>query len=368
MGDERLKNWLGKMKWSFNPFVFDICPQYMVGFEKYIKNIYFATEQSIKYILITAPTGSGKTMLMNFLCKNSDNADFNYLYISKPPKNPDDLSKIITNKLNENKRKNQNFIASLLEILMNIIKRKEEVTLYNLNLFIEKSPKKVVLLIDEAHETNIETLEWIRTITDTTSNMITIMAGLPALKKEKLNQLETFMQRVSLDITIEPLNKNQSVELIKKRISLANGSMIDPFTADCIELVHRQSGGFPREIIKICNNLINRAIEQDITIIDASCMDDKKQEEKTVVSLIESLTEKQKDILNLIKKSGKLTPSALAKSADASCSYKSKTHALRALNNILKRLENIGLLERQKSGRTYAYRLASKARNVMTKA
>jgi len=368
MGDERLRNWLGKMNWSFNPFVFDICPQYMVGFEKYIGDIGSATEQNFKYILITAPTGSGKTMLMNSLCKTPD-GDFNYIYLSKPPRNPDELSKIIAGMLIEKKRKDQNFIASILERLMDMFKRKEEVTLYNINAFIERNSlkKKVVLLIDEAHETNIETLEWIRTITDTTANMTTVMAGLPILKKEKLMQLGTFMQRISLDISIDPLSKSQSAELVKKRIALAKGNMIDPFTADCLELIHKQSGGFPRETIKICNDLINKAIAQNITIIDASCMEDKKQEEKSVVSLIESLTDKQKDILALIQKSGKLTPSALAKSADAG-SYKSKTHALRALNNILKRLENIGLLERQKSGRTYAYKLTSKARNAMTKA
>ncbi|MCK5039481.1 MAG: AAA family ATPase [Candidatus Aenigmarchaeota archaeon] len=368
MGDERLQTWLKNINWSFNPFVLDIYAEYMVGFDEYVSKLNSAIEQNQKYMLVTAPTGSGKTMLMNYLYKNQIN-NILCIFVPKPPQKAEEFAKIIEAGIKEDKAKSQNIIAAFFQRLLSFLRKEPEITLYNLNTFIEKnsSGKKLLLLIDEAHETDIETLEWIRTITDTTPNMNTVLSGLPVLKKERLKQLETFMQRISLDISLEPLNKNQTIELIKRRINVAKGNMLDPFTTDCIELIHKQSGGFPRETIKICNDLINKAVNNNISLIDASCLEDKKQEEKSVVSLIDSLTDKQKDIIELVQKNEKITPSALAKSADAG-SYKSKTHALRALNNLLKRLETMGLLERQKAGRTYAYKLTSKARNAMTEA
>ncbi|MCK5476977.1 MAG: AAA family ATPase [Candidatus Aenigmarchaeota archaeon] len=366
MRDERLKNWLKNLNWSFNPFVFDIRPEYMVGFEKYLDEIHSAIEQSSKYVIITAATGSGKTMLMNYLHRNPS-GDANYIYISKPPRKPEEFAKIIESQIRENRRKSQGIITAFICWLSGQFK-KEEITLYNLSSFIERNSKGAnILLIDEAHETNIETLEWIRTITDTTQNMTTVLSGLPALKKEKLKQLETFMQRVSLDVTILPLNKNETIELIKKRIAMAHGMMLDPFTSECLEAIHVHGGGFPRETIKICNELINKAIKKNITLIDASFLEGKSKEDVSVVSLIDSLTDKQKDIIELVHEKGKMTPTDLAKSKNMN-SYKSKTHALRALNNLLKRLEKIGLLERQKAGRTYAYKLTSKAKNAMTEA
>ncbi|MCK5176870.1 MAG: ATP-binding protein, partial [Candidatus Aenigmarchaeota archaeon] len=159
MRDERLKTWLNNLNWSFNPFVFDIRPEYMVGFEKYIDNIHSAIEQSSKYIIITAATGSGKTMLMNYLHRNpSENA--NYIYISKPPRKPEEFAKIMESQIRENKRKSQNAFANFICWLSSQFK-KEEITLYNLSSFIERNSKHAnILLIDEAHETNIETLEW----------------------------------------------------------------------------------------------------------------------------------------------------------------------------------------------------------------
>ena len=350
MNMHELNPWLVKVGWTKNPFILDIQPGLMAGYndevEKLVKNI----NESQKYVLITGPTGSGKTTVLKYLSSR-----YFPLYLPKPPRHQDEFVGI--------------FRASVLRasVLDRIFKR-DRMTIYNLAEEMNRKykGKPVLILVDEAHETDIHVLEWLRAITDQIDGATLVLAGLPVFRETHLSKLETLKQRITLEVELGTLNKDETIELVRKRIESAGGHNLEPFTYDTINEIYKRTGGFPREVIKLCNRLVHQAIERNSQIIDLSYFKN-KEEIDTIIDVKEklsSLTDKQAEIIEIISKSDGVTPAQLVGKMDIS-DYKSEVHALRAVNNILKRLEAGDIVSRQKRGRSYKYKVCGKLKSVL---
>ncbi len=158
------------------------------------------------------------------------------------------------------------------------------------------------------------------------------------------------------------------------------GRTIEPFTFDALNEIYVLSGGSPREILKVCNNILHRAIERGASIIDRSYFSDFTKPEVTdlgtsepadgAVDALDMLTDKQIKIIELVGREGHITPSEVVKKiADIEgATYQSDAHALRAVNNILRRLERDRLIIRERKGRTYRYFISPKYRSRFVKA
>ncbi|MFH1432997.1 MAG: AAA family ATPase [archaeon] len=353
MNSHELNVWYTKIGWTKNPFILDIQPSLMVGHKNEIDRLLKNIKESQKYILILGPTGAGKTTLLKHISEK-----YSPVYLPKPPKHHDELVSI--------------FKTTILKptILEKILKN-ENITIYNL---AEKTNRKhkgksILFLVDEAHETDIGVLEWLRTITDQIDGATLILAGLPVFKETHLAKLETLKQRITLEIELRTLNKDETIELIRKRIESAGGHNLDPFTYDTINEIYKKTGGFPREVIKQCNHLIHQAIERNSQIVDSTYFKD-KNEIDTIIDVKETLstlTEKQAEIVEILSKTDGITPTELLGRLNIS-EYKSKMHALRAVNNILRRLETSNMVIREKRGRAYKYMVSAKLKNVLINA
>ncbi len=330
--------WFSQMGWEKNPFTLEIYPDLFVGHEEKVSLLYRHINEGHKHMLITGPTGSGKTTLLRLLSKK-----YNVLYFPKPPLNEEELVSV--------------FRTTLLKpSFFQRIAGDAELTLYNLadrfNCRYSGSP--VLLLIDEVHETNVHVLEWLRALVDQIEGVTVILAGLPKFKTENLKQLESLSQRIVLHVELGPLTKDDVFTLIKKRISKVHGQGIDPFTLDTIEEICTRSGGFPREVLKLCDSLVHRAVERKLTIIDKSYFKQEPPSRRTTESYKDvQLTKKQEDIINLLLNES-LTPAQITNKLNTK-EYKSDAHALRAINNILMRLLDSNLVTRERHGKTYFY-------------
>ncbi len=348
MSDARA-SWYSRFGWSRNPFTLEIKPHLFVGHRKEIEELVSAINDGEKFILVTGPTGAGKTTLLKWLSTQHFS-----LYFPKPPSNKDELVDVFR----ENVLK-----PSLLERIF----RKNTLNIYNLpEKFMKKHKnKKFLLLVDEAHESEVSIMEWLRSIGDQIDNCVTIFAGLPKLRETTLKQLETLNQRFTMEMELSTLTKDEMIELVRKRIEDAGGKGIEPFTYEALELIYKHTGGFPREVLKLCNQLINEAIKRNSYVIDGSFFKfDAEEEEKINPSLeLESLTDKQREIVELIARNDGLTPTDIVEMIDTT-SYKTKMHALRAVNNILRRLERDGMVVRRKKGRTYVYEVTPKIKSL----
>ena len=348
------KSWFKELGWKSNPFTLEIHTECFVPQKDEIDKIISGIENRNKHILITGPTGVGKTTLLKWINKR-----YNSFYIPKPPLEDKEIITVFRTDILK-----KGFFKKLLN-------REDDLNLYNLTEQYNDryKGKQMLLLIDEAHETRLQTLEWIRSLTEQMEGLTLILSGLPRLKNEYLKHLETLMQRISTDIELKSLTREETIELIKKRIDLMRGKGIEPFTIDAAIGIYNQTGGFPREILKMCDSLIDKAIGENKKTIDLSVIgkEDNTIPSKGIKEKLEELTGKQKEIINLISENYPMSPTEIIKNISIK-DYKTKMHALRAVNNILKRMVDLDILTRKKEGKTFIYNITPKIRSILVKA
>jgi len=358
---------ISKWGWKENPFVLKIDPKLFTGYEEQVKAALRHIENKHKIALITGATGSGKTTFLKWLEMQYEPAR---LYISKPPEKADEFVPLFIDI----------FGYSLIERLL-----RRKVNLLNLHMYINKKLKgnHMVFLIDEAHETSREVLEWLRVLTDQINSISLVMAGMPVLEQKLKRELETFDQRITTRIALTSLSESETRELIKKRIEAAGGVGITPFTDSAISKIYQRTGGFPREILKLCDRLVNSALEKNMDIIDESLFEEHKEievpkvkvEEPVVTFMprppseeqLKTLPYKQRKILELLSQKDWLTPTSIAETLDFKA-YKTKGHAVRSINNILVRLMREGFVQRESRGKAYMYALTPKVKTLFVKA
>ncbi len=349
--------WFSERGWTKNPFTLDISHSLFVGRKAQLDSVVAGIDEGQKYVIITGSTGAGKTTLLKHVSEN-----YNCIYIPKPPAKKEELVGILKSNI---------IYPSLFHRLFD----NGSVNAFNISghLNMKLKGKRTVLLIDEAHEADIEMLSWLRSIIEQVDGITLILAALPKLKEEHLKSLETLSQRITADIELGAFTKDESVELIKRRIASVGGKTMEPFTLDSVNEIYAASGGSPREILKICNRIIHGAVERGASIIDRSYFGNPEElrdadlsgKEECGADALDALTDKQIRIIELIGQKGKMTPSDVVKNIAAGndAPYQSKAHALRAVNNILRRLERDRIIVRERKGRAYRYSISPRYRN-----
>ncbi len=344
------KEWFRLRRWEGNPFTFSILPTILVGYDEQKQRILLNLEEKHKFILISGPTGSGKTTLLKWVqvCLSKD---FDMLYISKPPKNPEQFIEIFGEKYR------QPWFLRWLGGIKSI---------YQLPDFLNKKLKKrhLVVLFDEAHESNTEVLEWLRVLGDQVENISFLLSGLPVFEDQLISRLETFSKRIAAKIELLSLTKEETKELIRRRIQNAGGSGTE-FNEELTNIIYEKSGGFPREIIRLCDEAVNNAIISNSNI---SLPETKAEMPKEAITpnFLDKMTPMQKEVIELLSKK-QLSPGQIADSLDLG-KYKSRQHAVRSVNNIVKKLQADGYLERAQHEKTFLYSLTPKIRTLMVKA
>jgi len=356
--NERFSKW----GWKENPFVLRIDPKLFVGYEEQVKAALKHIENKHKIALITGRTGAGKTTFLKWVEMNYDASK---LYLSKPPQKPEEFVSLFTDL----------FGFSFWERLL-----RRKPNLYSLPAYINKKLKgnHLVFLLDEVHEANRDVLEWLRVLTDQIDNVSLVMAAMPIIE-EKLSDLETLKQRITTRIALISLDKSETRELIKKRIENVKGRGILPFTDDALDRIYKRTGGFPREVLKLCDRLVNSALEKNLDVITLKDIEEHKEIELPKVRLEEpvvtfmpkppsgeqlrNLPYKQRKILELLSKKDWLTPTAIVEELEMK-GYRSKGHAIRSVNNILRRLMLDGYVQREARGKAFMYALTPKVKTL----
>jgi len=120
--------------------------------------------------------------------------------------------------------------------------------------------KCLVIVVDEAHLLQPSALEEIRLLTnsqmDSSPKFSLILSGQPPLlRRLKFSTLKALEQRVGLRIRLKPLNMEDVAGYIRHHLQLA-GRSDNLFSDDAIHMIHKASGGIPREV----NNLSIQAL------------------------------------------------------------------------------------------------------------
>ncbi len=342
--------WFTEMRWKTNPFTFSILPELFVGYKPQLERLLLALQERHKFVYLAGPTGSGKTTMLKWI-EEQLAKEFDVLYIAKPPEKAEQFIDIF------NSHYKKPWYAFWNSHIRNI---------YEIPQFLNMKlkDKHLVVMFDEAHESEIDVLEWLRVLSDHVNNMSVLLSGLPVFEAHLKDHLETFRKRIAAKIELVSLTKEETESLIRKRIRHVGGSG-NEFSPELLDFIFSQSGGFPREVLRICDELVNQAILSGAREFAMQPAAQEQVAAQVSLSILDEMTPMQKEIVELLTKNT-MSPGEIANTLDLA-KYKSRQHAVRSINNIMKKLYEDGYLERRRSDKAYIYSLSGKLRTIVVK-
>ncbi len=132
--------------------------------------------------------------------------------------------------------------------------------------------RHLVIIIDEAQNMDFEALEELRVLSNINSgkNLLVqiILTGQPELRNKLSDpKIQQFAQRIGKLYHLMPLDREETHEYIRHRISVAGGKP-DLFTDEACKIVHTSSGGVPRTINQLCDSALIYGYGMNKTSID----------------------------------------------------------------------------------------------------
>ena len=210
------------------------------------------------FVVVTGEIGTGKTTLINYLLRTLKQ-DLPIVYISQTLLNPDEFLRILCQEFSlphEGKGKSE-----LIELFGNFL--------------VEQFQKghHVILILDEAQNLPLETLEEIRMLSNLDAGNETllqiIMVGQPALREKlRWEGLRQLAQRVEVSYHLEALDLDETRDYIRYRIEKAEGPDPDLFSDEAIEEIYNYSKGIPRLINAVCHMSLVYGMADELKKID----------------------------------------------------------------------------------------------------
>ena len=136
--------------------------------------------------------------------------------------------------------------------------------------------KQVVLIIDEAHLLDAESLEGIRCLSnmgmDQTAPFCLLLLGQPTLRRRlRQSPFAALDQRVGMRYAIPGLSAEETASYVQHHLALA-GCSDTLFSDDAIGLIHEASRGLPRLINNLAVGSLIAAFAGKKAIVDQSAV------------------------------------------------------------------------------------------------
>ena len=218
----------------------------------------YGLSQAEGFIVITGDIGTGKTTIANSLL-NEIEEDIYAAQIVTPKLSPDELIKMVASKFNlpaEGRSK-----ADLLESIQTFLQQ------------LNKNGKRALLLVDEAQNLPLETIEELRMLSNFQLN------GKPLLQSFLLGQaelqpilrapnMEQFRQRIVASCHLTPLNREEMEEYIKHRLHHAGSDKDDLITNESFDAIYQYTNGVPRKVNTLMDRVLLFGFLEEITTFE----------------------------------------------------------------------------------------------------
>lgn len=207
----------------------------------------YGLSQGEGFIVITGGIGTGKTTLVRNLFSEMDRRQIVAAQLVTTRLEPDELLKIISSTFglpSEGLSK-----ASLLKQFEAFLKK------------CEFQDKRVLLVVDEAQNLPMETVEELRMLsnyqTDNRSLIQSFLLGQDEFRQTVQSPgMEQMRQRIIASCHLSPLDKKETRLYIEHRLKEVGWSSRPVITEIAFELIHNFTNGVPRRINVFCDRLL----------------------------------------------------------------------------------------------------------------
>ncbi|MHB1529464.1 MAG: ExeA family protein [Acidiferrobacteraceae bacterium] len=144
--------------------------------------------------------------------------------------------------------------------------------------------KRTVLIVDEAQNMSIETLEELRMLSNINADkdqvLQVILAGQPELRETlRRPDLAQFAQRIAVDCHLEALGREETEAYIRYRIKVAGGHP-ELFDQGACHAVYAHTSGVPRLVNLLCDMALVYGYAEQRRRIDSDLVNDAAQDRK----------------------------------------------------------------------------------------
>ncbi len=213
-----------------------------------LSNLHYGVTRQKGLTLLLGEAGTGKTTLIRAALQQWELSGHRIAYLNNPTLTRAEFVESVATALDlglEAGASKVRFLSALTELVM------------------RRHGQGLVtgLLIDEAQCLSDELLEEVRLLAniETPSEKVfpVVLAGQPELAA-RLNEpgLRQLKQRVALRCRLDALDVREAAVYISGRIRLAGGVSRALFTREAVMAIHEYSGGIPRVINVICDNVL----------------------------------------------------------------------------------------------------------------
>ena len=139
----------------------------------------------------------------------------------------------------------------------------------------KEGPRRLVLLVDEADSLPVRLLEELRVLTNVASEGLPlvslVLAGGPMLEERFAEPgLEKFSQRIAARCYLAPLGREETLQYVRSQVAGVGLKPEKLFAPDALEAIYAATGGVPRVINQLGDQLVWMAEETGCTPLDAA--------------------------------------------------------------------------------------------------
>jgi general secretion pathway protein A len=212
-----------------------------------LASIIYGVNEGKGFIVITGEVGVGKTTVLRSYLERLNEKESRIIYVFNPNVSFKELLEHIFQELNlDPKTDDTNKMVSRLHQFM-----------------IEecREGRSLVLMIDEAQNMPVDTLENLRMLSNletSTDKLIQIvLIGQPEFEEIlNRNELRQLKQRIAIACRISPLSRKESAAYIKHRLMKAGMNRGPIFTRMALREIIKRAKGSPRVINILCDNAL----------------------------------------------------------------------------------------------------------------
>lgn len=209
--------------------------------------IIYGVTQRKGFVAIIGAVGTGKTTILRSYLEKTDRNHLKLVYIFNARLTFKELLQTIYHELD---------IPSKHADILDMINNLNEILIEEY-----KQGNTVVLIIDEAQNMPLDTLENLRMLSnlETSKDKLIqiVLVGQPEFETMiNLNRLRQLKQRIAIRSTIKPLTNNESLDYLKFRLKMAGANPDSVFTPSAFKKIVNEAKGIPRTLNILSDNAL----------------------------------------------------------------------------------------------------------------